>query len=35
MQKNIDMNAIQKAPLINEKLIMWYKVTKFIFKRPQ
>ena len=32
MQKNIDMNAIQKAPLINEKLIMWYKVTNLFSK---
>ena len=30
--KNIDMNAIQNKPLINEKLIMWYKVTNLFSK---
>ena len=32
MQNNIDMNAIKKEPLINEKLIMWYKVTNLFSK---
>ena len=26
------MNVIEKAPLINEKLIMWYKVTNLFSK---